>query len=121
MYFFIRNTKLINLGETSVSFFCVQVFFAKNSVDGTLLGALRPRRLAFPAVFFIISFALRFGIYIYWDEYIPVTGTGQIQIVEDNTDMTDAGITQHQRLDHINELLSRTNLKVYRRHIASSL
>lgn len=58
---------------------------------------------------------------VYWDEYIPVTGTGQIQIVEDNTDMTDAGITQQQRIDHINELLSRANLKVYRRHIASSL
>ena len=58
---------------------------------------------------------------VYWDEYFPVTGTGQIQIVEDNTDMTDAGITQHQRLDHINKLLSRANLKVYRRHIASSL
>ena len=58
---------------------------------------------------------------VYWDEYFPVTGTGQIQIVEDNTDMTDAGITQHQRLDHINKLLSRANLKVYRRHIASRL
>ncbi len=54
-----------------------------------------------------------------WNEYLPVTGVGYIDMKEDHTE--EASITQTQRLDHINDLLNETNLHVYRRHIASKV
>lgn len=57
---------------------------------------------------------------VYWDEYIPVTGSGQIHIREDNT-LKDGAITQHQRLHRINSILEESNLALYRRHIASKV
>jgi len=56
---------------------------------------------------------------VYWDEYLPVTGTGTIRIREDNSDATEQATTQLQRLKHINEVLKTDNLSLYRRHIAS--
>ena len=55
---------------------------------------------------------------VHWDEYLPVTGTGELVLHEDNA-QTDAGLTQHQRIRRITELLSRSQLRLYRRHIAS--
>lgn len=61
---------------------------------------------------------------VYWDEYLPVTGSGNIYIKEDN-DFTDASqddsITQSQRLNHIANVLGEAKLDLYRRHIASKL
>ncbi len=54
-----------------------------------------------------------------WDEYIPVTGQGSITLQEDNARQPDGKVTQHQRLDHINEVLHASGLTLYRRHIAS--
>ncbi len=56
---------------------------------------------------------------VYWDEYLPVTGTGTIQMREDNGDTTDKAPTQTDRLNHIYGFLSKENLSLYRRHIAS--
>lgn len=55
---------------------------------------------------------------VYWDEYLPVVGKGQIQMREDN-DFKDCSISQSQRLRHIDTILNDGNLQVYRRHIAS--
>lgn len=55
-----------------------------------------------------------------WDEYIPVTGQGTIQIKEDN-DAEDASITQKQRIAHIHDVLRSSGLHMYRRHIASKV
>lgn len=57
---------------------------------------------------------------VYWDEYLPVTGKGNIYMKEDN-DFQDASISQRQRLNHINNVLNQTNLDLYRRHIASKV
>lgn len=57
---------------------------------------------------------------VYWDEYLPVTGTGLIHMREDN-DFKDSSITQRQRLNHINNILDEANLDLYRRHIASKV
>jgi hypothetical protein len=57
---------------------------------------------------------------VYWDEYLPVTGTGHIYMKEDN-DFHDNSITNSQRLNHISKLLDQTNLDLYRRHIASKV
>ncbi len=56
---------------------------------------------------------------VYWDEYLPVTGVGYIDMKEDNIE--DASSSQTQRLNHINNVLKETNLNVYRRHIASKI
>jgi hypothetical protein len=56
---------------------------------------------------------------VYWDEYIPVTGTGNICLKEDN-DSKDTS-TQSQRVDHISNLLDQSHFEVYRRHIASKI
>lgn len=58
---------------------------------------------------------------VHWDEYFPVTGTGTIQMREDNSDVADRAATQRERLAHIHDLLNRENLSLYRRHIASKL
>lgn len=57
---------------------------------------------------------------VYWDEFLPVTGSGNIYMREDN-DFKDGSITHSQRLNHINKVLGETNLDLYRRHIASKL
>lgn len=58
---------------------------------------------------------------VYWDEYFPVTGTGQFHIREDNTSLTDDAASQHQRIEHINKVLREGNMRFYRRHISSSM
>ena len=55
---------------------------------------------------------------VYWDEYLPVTGSGMIYIKEDNN-FKDDSLTQRQRLGHIHSVLTENNLNIYRRHIAS--
>lgn len=55
---------------------------------------------------------------VYWDEYLPVTGSGMIYLKEDNN-FKDDSVTQHQRLGHIRSVLTENNLNIYRRHIAS--
>lgn len=57
---------------------------------------------------------------VYWDEYIPVTGTGKISIQEDNENI-DENINSDQRIEHINNLLRKSGHNVYRRHIASKV
>lgn len=57
---------------------------------------------------------------VYWYEYLPVTGTGQIRIKEDN-DAPGSSATHRQRQEHINSILSQTHLDIYRRHIASKV
>lgn len=57
---------------------------------------------------------------VYWDEYLPVTGSGKIYMKEDN-DFKDNSVTQRQRLNHITDVLNKTNLNLYRRHIASKV
>lgn len=54
---------------------------------------------------------------VYWDEYLPVTGTGTMQLREDNG--LQQFDTQTQRIDHIQDVLSESRLSLYRRHIAS--
>ena len=55
---------------------------------------------------------------VYWDEYLPVTGSGMIYLKEDNNFKDDL-VTQRQRLGHIRSVLTENNLNIYRRHIAS--
>ena len=55
---------------------------------------------------------------VYWDEYLPVTGSGMIYLKEDNN-FKDDSVTQRQRLGHIHSVLAENNLNIYRRHIAS--
>lgn len=57
---------------------------------------------------------------VYWDEFLPVTGSGNIYMREDN-DFKDGSITHRQRLNHINNILGEANLDLYRRHIASKV
>jgi hypothetical protein len=56
---------------------------------------------------------------VYWDEYLPITGVGHINIREDDTE--DASFTQSQRLEHISSVLNEEKYEVYRRHIASKV
>ena len=56
---------------------------------------------------------------VFWDEYLPVTGVGYIDMMEDNAD--DSAESQTQRLQHISEVLHQSNLNTYRRHIASKV
>lgn len=55
-----------------------------------------------------------------WNEYLPVTGYGSIVMREDNSQEVSE-ITQKQRLSHIDEVLKKSNLNIYRRHIASKV
>lgn len=55
---------------------------------------------------------------VYWDEYLPVIGSGMIYLKEDNN-FKDDSLTQRQRLGHIHSVLTENNLNIYRRHIAS--
>lgn len=60
------------------------------------------------------------AIPVYWDEYIPVTGSGQMHIKEDNNFKNDY-TSQSQRINHIKDVLDEANLDLYRRHIASKV
>lgn len=55
---------------------------------------------------------------VIWYEYLPVTGTGQMRIREDNSQESEQA-TQQQRMEHISDILRSTHLDIYRRHIAS--
>lgn len=57
---------------------------------------------------------------VYWDEYLPVTGQGRINLREDNSEQDDH-ITQRQRLEHIDKVLGQAHYSLYRRHIASKI
>lgn len=57
---------------------------------------------------------------VYWEEYLPVTGKGIIYMKEDN-DIKEDAITHRQRLNHISDVLDKTHLNLYRRHIASKV
>ena len=57
---------------------------------------------------------------VYWEEYLPVTGSGEIKMKEDNG-FNDDSLTQAERLAHEDEVLGRNGLAVYRRHIASKV
>ena len=55
-----------------------------------------------------------------WYEYLPVTGTGTIQMKEDNH-KEDSSVSHKQRLNRIGEVLDASGMNVYRRHIASKV
>lgn len=57
---------------------------------------------------------------VYWDEYIPVVGNGYIQIKEDN-EFKDENISNKERLNYLYDVLDKSNLSIYRRHIASKI
>ncbi len=74
-----------------------------------------------------VSFVSKWGgdghmhnVPVYWDEYIPVTGQGSLRMAEDNTP-TNLDAPPSQRIHHINDVLGKTGMSVYRRHIASKL
>ncbi len=54
---------------------------------------------------------------VYWDEYLPVTGKGNMELKEDNGEQNFK--TQTERLNHIQDVLDASSLCLYRRHIAS--
>jgi len=57
---------------------------------------------------------------VIWEEYLPVTGTRNMSIREDNN--TIEGNPTYQTLNnHVNAFLNETHLDSYRRHIASLL
>lgn len=58
---------------------------------------------------------------VYWYEYLPVMGQGEIQMREDNDFHDSSTVTQSQRLNHIFSVLDKSNLTLYRRHIASKV
>ena len=55
-----------------------------------------------------------------WYEFLPVEGNGQILMQEDNQ-QGDAAMSQTQRMSHIGDVLQKSHLDVYRRHIASKI
>ncbi|MDE5858366.1 MAG: hypothetical protein K2H32_08425 [Muribaculaceae bacterium] len=57
---------------------------------------------------------------VYWDEYLPVTGSRNLFIKEDG-DFKDEDVSNAQRRAHVENILSKTNHKIYRRHISSRL
>ena len=57
---------------------------------------------------------------VYWDEYLPVTGTGSFQMSEDN-DFDDTNAKNKERHEHIANILRENNFDIYRRHIASKM
>lgn len=74
-----------------------------------------------------LSYISKFGgdgswhdVPVEWYEYFSVEGNGQITMHEDNH-QEDTAMTQTQRLNHIGEVLEKTHLDVYRRHIASKV
>lgn len=74
-----------------------------------------------------VSFVSKWGgdghmhnVPVYWDEYLPVTGQGSLRMAEDNTP-TNLDAPPSQRIHHIYDVLGKTGMSVYRRHIASKL
>lgn len=57
---------------------------------------------------------------VHWDEYLPVTGLGHIRIEEDLRE-EEPNLSQTRRIQRIQEMLDRSLLKTYRRHIASKV
>lgn len=57
---------------------------------------------------------------VYWDEYLPVTGTGKIDMMEDN-DFDKEKASANERKGHIASLLENSHFDIYRRHIASKI
>ena len=58
------------------------------------------------------------NVAVHWNEYFPVTGTGELYIKEDHN--SDKEFTnQNQRIEHINNFLFESDLTKYRRNIAS--
>ncbi len=57
---------------------------------------------------------------VYWDEYLPVTGKGSIQMKEDNSQEEPAN-THTERIERIQSILKATDLDLYRRNIASKI
>ena len=55
-----------------------------------------------------------------WYEFLPVEGNGRIMMQEDET-QNDTDMSQKQRMSHISEVLQKSHLDVYRRHIASKI
>ena len=55
-----------------------------------------------------------------WYEFLPVEGNGRIMMQEDNH-QNDTDMSQKQRMSHISDVLQRSHLDVYRRHIASKV
>lgn len=55
---------------------------------------------------------------VYWDEYLPITGTGIVNLCED-PDFDDASCSVSGRVDYINQFLASQHLKRYRKHMAS--
>lgn len=55
-----------------------------------------------------------------WYEFLPVEGNGQILMQEDSQ-QGDVTMSQTQRMTHISDVLQKTHLDVYRRHIASKV
>ena len=75
-----------------------------------------------------VTYVSRFGgdgrwhkVPVMWNEYIEVTGTGRIDMSEDNSNATEQATSQSQRLQHIHGFLDKENLTLYRRHIASKV
>lgn len=75
-----------------------------------------------------LTYVSRFGgdgrfhdVPVYWYEYLPVTGTGYYQMMEDNEAANGKDITQTQRINHINDLLFSSKYDIYRKHIASKI
>lgn len=65
-----------------------------------------------------------------WNEYLPVTGYGSIVmreegygsiVMREDNSQEFSEITQKQRLSHIDEVLKKSNLNIYRRHIVSKV
>jgi len=55
-----------------------------------------------------------------WYEFLPVEGNGRIMMQEDET-QNDTDMSQKQRMSHISDVLQKSHLDVYRRHIASKI
>ena len=55
-----------------------------------------------------------------WYEFLPVEGNGRIMMQEDET-QNDTDMSQKQRMNHISDVLQKSHLDVYRRHIASKI
>lgn len=73
-----------------------------------------------------ISYISRYGgdgrwhdVPVYWDEYLPVEGLGQIEMREDA--VVQKEVSQSERIHHIDKVLQASHLSVYRRHIASKV
>lgn len=60
------------------------------------------------------------SVAVYWDEYFPITGTGNMYIKEDNN-TKESFSTQTQRIDYIREFMSKSDFTEYRRNIASKI